>query len=60
MGLAVSLAGMGLAVMRSEPILNLDPPKLRGMSVNPDHQTYECDAEQVHVIGCVACSAGRH
>jgi len=58
--LSVSLAWMGLAVMRSEPILNPDPPKLRGMSVNPDHQTYACDAEEVYVVGRVACSAGRH
>lgn len=58
-GLVVSHAGIGLAVMRSEPILNPDPPKLRGMSVNPDHQTNACDAEEMHVIGRVACSAGR-
>ena len=30
------------------------------MSVDPDYQTYECDAGEVRVVGRVVCSAGRH
>jgi phage repressor protein C with HTH and peptisase S24 domain len=30
------------------------------MSVNPDYETYERDAEEVHVIGRVVWSARRH
>ena len=48
------------ATKRIEHILSSDPAKLRIMSVNPDYETYERDAEEVNVIGRVVWSARRH
>jgi phage repressor protein C with HTH and peptisase S24 domain len=59
-GIFVIWDGMGIVVKRIEHILSSDPPKLRIMSVNPDYETYERDAEEVHVIGRVVWSASRH
>ena len=59
-GIFVIWDGMGIVAKRIEHILSSDPAKLRIMSVNPDYETYERDAEEVHVIGRVVWSARRH
>ena len=51
---------MGVVAERIEHILGSDPAKLRIMSVNPDYETYERDAEEVNVMGRVVWSARRH
>ena len=56
-GIFVICDGMGIVAKRIEHILSSDPAKLRIMSVNPDYETYERDAEEVHVIGRVVWSA---
>jgi SOS-response transcriptional repressor LexA len=59
-GIFVIWDGMGIVAKRIEHILSSDPPRLRIMSVNPAYETYERDAEEVHVIGRVVWSARRH
>jgi phage repressor protein C with HTH and peptisase S24 domain len=59
-GIFVIWDGMGIVAKRIEHILSSDPAKLRIMSVNPDYETYERDAEEVHVIGRVVWSAKRY
>jgi phage repressor protein C with HTH and peptisase S24 domain len=59
-GIFVIWDGMGIVAKRIEHILSSDPAKLRIMSVNPDYETYERDAEEVHVIGRVVWSARRY
>jgi phage repressor protein C with HTH and peptisase S24 domain len=59
-GIFVIWDGMGIVPKRIEHILSSAPPRLRIMSVNPDYETYERDAEEVHVIGRVVWSARRH
>ena len=59
-GIFVIWDGMGIVAKRIEHILSSEPAKLRIMSVNPDYETYERDAEEVHVIGRVVWSARRH
>jgi phage repressor protein C with HTH and peptisase S24 domain len=59
-GIFVIWDGMGIVAKRIEHILSSDPPRLRIMSVNPDYETYERNAEEVHVIGRVVWSARRH
>jgi phage repressor protein C with HTH and peptisase S24 domain len=59
-GIFVIWDGMGIVAKRIEHILSSDPAKLRIMSVNPDYETYERDAEEVNVIGRVVWSARRH
>jgi phage repressor protein C with HTH and peptisase S24 domain len=59
-GIFVIWDGMGIVAKRIEHILSSDPAKLRIMSINPDYETYERDAEEVHVIGRVVWSARRH
>jgi phage repressor protein C with HTH and peptisase S24 domain len=59
-GIFVIWDGMGIVAKRIEHILSSDPPKLRIVSVNPDYETYERDAEEVNVIGRVVWSARRH
>jgi phage repressor protein C with HTH and peptisase S24 domain len=59
-GIFVIWDGMGIVAKRIEHILSSDPAKLRIMSVNPDYETYEREAEEVSVIGRVVWSARRH
>jgi phage repressor protein C with HTH and peptisase S24 domain len=59
-GIFVIWDGIGIVAKRIEHILSSDPAKLRIMSVNPDYETYERDAEEVNVIGRVVWSARRH
>jgi phage repressor protein C with HTH and peptisase S24 domain len=59
-GIFVIWDGMGIVAKRIEHILSSDPPKLRIVSVNPDYETYEREAEEVNVIGRVVWSARRH
>ena len=59
-GIFVIWDGMGIVAKRIEHILSSEPAKLRIMSVNPDYETYDRDAEEVHVIGRVVWSARRH
>jgi phage repressor protein C with HTH and peptisase S24 domain len=59
-GIFVIWDGMGIVAKRIEHILSSEPAKLRIMSVNPDYETYERDAEEVHVIGRVVWSARRY
>ena len=59
-GIFVIWDGMGIVAKRIEHILSSDPAQLRIMSVNPDYETYERDAEEVHVIGRVVWSARRY
>ena len=59
-GIFVIWDGMGIVAKRIEHILSSEPAQLRIMSVNPDYETYERDAEEVHVIGRVVWSARRY
>jgi phage repressor protein C with HTH and peptisase S24 domain len=59
-GIFVIWDGMGIVAKRIEHILSSEPPKLRIVSVNPDSETYERDAEEVNVIGRVVWSTRRH
>ena len=42
---------MGLVAKRIEHAANSQPPKLIIKSVNPQYDTYQRDAEEVHLIG---------
>lgn len=58
-GIFVIWDGMGLVAKRVEHEPNSDPPKVIIKSVNPDYETYERDAEEVHVVGRVIWTARR-
>ncbi|MBL6597973.1 MAG: S24 family peptidase [Alphaproteobacteria bacterium] len=58
-GVFVIWDGMGLVAKRVEHAPNSDPPVIIIKSVNPDYETYERDAEEVHVIGRVIWAAKR-
>jgi phage repressor protein C with HTH and peptisase S24 domain len=59
-GIFVIWDGMGIVAKRIEHMLSSDPPELRIMSVNPDYETYQRDAEEVNVLGRVVWSARRY
>ena len=48
-GIFVIWDGLGLVAKRIEHEPNSDPPKVVIKSVNPDYETYERDAEEVHI-----------
>lgn len=58
-GIFVIWDGMGLVAKRIEHEPNSNPPKLIIRSINPDYETYERDAEEVHVAGRVIWAARR-
>ena len=58
-GIFVIWDGMGLVAKRIEHAPNSEPPKLIIKSVNPQYDTYERDAEEVHLIGRVVWAARR-
>ena len=58
-GIFVIWDGMGLVAKRIEHEPNSEPPKVVIKSVNPEYETYERDAEEVHVIGRVVWTARR-
>jgi phage repressor protein C with HTH and peptisase S24 domain len=51
--------GMGLVAKRIEHEPNSDPPMLVIKSVNPEYQTYQRMAEEVHIIGRVVWTSRR-
>ena len=51
--------GMGLVAKRIEHAPHSEPPKVIIKSVNPEYDTYERDAAEVHVIGRVVWAARR-
>ena len=58
-GVFVIWDGMGLVAKRIEHEPNSDPPKVVIKSVNPDYETYERDAEEVHIVGRVVWTSRR-
>ena len=58
-GIFVIWDGMGLVAKRIEHAPNSEPPKLIIKSVNPQYDTYQRDAEEVHLIGRVVWTARR-
>jgi phage repressor protein C with HTH and peptisase S24 domain len=58
-GIFVIWDGMGLVAKRIEHEPNSEPPKVVIKSVNPEYDTYERDAEEVHIIGRVVWTARR-
>jgi phage repressor protein C with HTH and peptisase S24 domain len=58
-GIFVIWDGLGLVAKRVEHVPNSDPPKVIIKSVNPEYETYERDAEEVHVTGRVLWTARR-
>ena len=58
-GIFVIWDGMGLVAKRIEHVPHSDPPKVIIKSVNPDYETYERDAEEVHIAGRVVWTARR-
>jgi phage repressor protein C with HTH and peptisase S24 domain len=55
----VNWDGMGLVAKRIEHEPNSEPHKVVIKSVNPEYDTYERDAEEVHIIGGVVWTARR-
>ena len=51
--------GLGLVAKRVEHKIDSDPPSLIIKSVNPDYETYERLAEEVHIAGRVIWAARR-
>jgi len=58
-GIFVIWDGMGLVAKRIEHEPNSEPPKVVIKSVNPEYDTYERDAEEVHIIGRVVWTSRR-
>jgi len=58
-GIFVFCDYMGLVAERIEHEPNSEPPKDIIKSVNPDYETYERDAEEVHMIGRVVWTSRR-
>lgn len=58
-GIFVIWDGMGLVAKRIEHAPNSDPPLVLIKSVNPEYQTYERSAEEVHVVGRVIWTSRR-
>ena len=58
-GIFVIWDGMGLVAKRIEHEPNSEPPMVVIKSVNPEYETYERDAEEVHIIGRVVWTSRR-
>ncbi len=58
-GIFVIWDGLGIVAKRIEHEPNSEPPKVIIKSVNPEYDTYERDAEEVHIIGRVVWTARR-
>ena len=58
-GIFVIWDGMGLVAKRIDHEPNSEPPKVVIKSVNPEYDTYERDAEEVHIIGRVVWTSRR-
>ena len=58
-GIFVIWDGMGLVAKRIEHEPNSEPPKVVIKSVNPEYDTYERDAEEVHITGRVVWTSRR-
>ena len=58
-GIFVIWDGMGLVAKRIEHAPHSEPPKVIIKSVNPEYDTYERDAAEVHIIGRVVWAARR-
>jgi phage repressor protein C with HTH and peptisase S24 domain len=58
-GIFVIWDGMGLVAKRIEHEPNSEPPTVTIKSVNPEYQSYERLAEEVHIIGRVVWTARR-
>jgi phage repressor protein C with HTH and peptisase S24 domain len=58
-GIFVIWDGMGLVAKRIEHEPNSEPPKVVIKSVNPEYETYERDADEVHIIGRVVWTSRR-
>lgn len=48
--------GMGIVAKRVQHVPHSEPPKVISKSLNPEYQTYERDAEEVNIVGCVICA----
>ena len=53
------MSGFGLVAKRIEHEPNSDPAMVVIKSVNPEYQTYQRMAEQVHIIGRVVWTSRR-
>ncbi len=51
--------GMGLVAKRVEHVPNSEPLKIVIKSVNREYETYEREAEEVHIIGRVVWTSRR-
>jgi phage repressor protein C with HTH and peptisase S24 domain len=58
-GIFVIWDGMGLVAKRIEHEPNSDPPVVVIKSVNPEYQTYERGADEVHIVGRVVWTSRR-
>ena len=58
-GIFVIWDGMGLVAKRIEHEPNSEPPKVFIKSMNSEYETYERDAEEVHIIGRVVWTSRR-
>ena len=58
-GIFVIWDGMGLVAKRIEHEPNSDPPKVIIKSVNPEYETYEAGADEVHIIGRIIWTSRR-
>jgi phage repressor protein C with HTH and peptisase S24 domain len=58
-GIFVIWGGLGLVAKRIEHEPNSEPPKVVIKSVNPEYETEERDAEEVHMIGRVVWTSRR-
>lgn len=58
-GIFVIWDGMGLVAKRIEHEPNSDPPVVVIKSVNPEYQTYERSAEEIHIVGRVVWTSRR-
>ena len=58
-GIFVIWDGMGLVAKRIEHEPNSEPPKVVIKSVNPEYDTYERGADEVHIIGRVVWTSRR-
>ena len=58
-GIFVIWDGMGLVAKRIEHEPNSDPSIVKIKSVNPEYETYERGADEVHIIGRVIWTSRR-
>ncbi len=58
-GIFVIWDGIGLVAKRVEHKIDSDPPSLIIKSINPDYETYERYAQEVHIAGRVIWAARR-